>query len=46
MLAVVVDEQPEPPWVTLIAPIDPSLFTAAFACAVQLPLNAKGTVVP
>jgi hypothetical protein len=46
MLAVVVDEQPEPPCVTLMALIDPFVFTVAFACAVQLPLNVTGTVVP
>src|SRR5579875_2729367 len=45
-LAVVVDEQPTPPWVTVTAPIEPLLFTAATACAVQLPLNFSGTVAP
>ena len=45
-LAVVVAEQPTPPCVTVTLAIDPSLFTAAVACAVQLPLNATGTLVP
>src|ERR1039458_7446630 len=45
-LAVVVPEQPTPPCVTLIVPIDPLLFTLAAACAVQLPLNINGTCVP
>src|SRR5208282_2329693 len=45
-LAVVVAEQPTPPCVTVTLAIDPFAFTAAVACAVQLPLNATGTLVP
>src|SRR5580698_1445974 len=45
-LAVVVPEQPTPPKVTAIVPIDPFVFTTAFACAVQPPLKASGAVVP
>ena len=46
MLAIVDDVQPDPPELTVTLAIDPLLFTAAVAAAVQFPLNATGTLVP